>query len=53
MRRFLSLNSLNVAGFLVAAIALQAGLAGRAAAVSFTSVAYPGAVETDPSDLSL
>jgi hypothetical protein len=52
MRRFLSLNSLNVAGFLVAAIALQAGLAGRAAAVSFTSVAYPGAIETDPSDLN-
>ncbi|MEI8368683.1 MAG: hypothetical protein WCJ31_09625 [Planctomycetia bacterium] len=51
MRRFLSLNSLNVAGMLVAAIALHAGLTGRAAAVSFTSVAYPGAIETDPFDL--
>lgn len=36
---------------LVAAIALHAGLTGRAAAVSFTSVAYPGAIETDPFDL--
>jgi hypothetical protein len=43
--------SLHVAGVLVAAIALHAGLADRAAAVSFTSVTYPGSIETDPYDL--